>query len=55
MLFDVFWGDLAVERQIAGRVRRGHTEALDQIGAVYPAGKAKPEIDVGQPLALGVA
>jgi hypothetical protein len=52
---DVLRRDFPVQRQIACRPCRSHTEALNQVWATDLTEEVEPEVDVGQPLALGVA
>ena len=52
---DVLRCDFPVQGQVACRPCRSHTEALNQVWATDFTEKVEPEVDVGQPLALGVA
>ena len=52
---DVLRRDFPVQRQVACRACRSHAEALNQVWATDLTEEVEPEVDVGQPLALGVA
>ncbi len=52
---DVLRRDFPVQRQVARRPGRSHAEALNQVWATDLTEEVEPEVDVGQPLALGVA
>ena len=52
---DVLRRDFPVQRQVACRACRSHAEALNQVRATDLTEEVEPEVDVGQPLALGVA
>src|SRR5690606_40866220 len=52
---DVLRRDFPVQSQIACRPCRRHTKALNQAWATNLTEEVEPEVDVGQPLALGVA
>ncbi len=52
---DVLRRDFPVHRQVARRTSRCHAESVDQVGAADLTEEVKAKVDVGQPLALGVA
>ena len=52
---DVLRRSFPAKRQVACRPCRSHTEALNQVMTTDLTEEVEPEVDVGQPLALGVA
>ena len=52
---DVLRRNFPVQRQVACRPCRSHTETRNQVWATDLTEKVEPEVDVGQSLPLGVA
>lgn len=53
--FDVLGRDCSIQRQVTRRTRRCNTETAGQVRSPDLTEKVEPKVDVGQPLALGMA